>query len=103
MSGIAVAPTGNIVTLNRGYHPVLEFKSDGTFVRSWGEGSRMFDGAHNVRFDPQGEAAERFKIQGMPTSVIIDRRGVVRFTHIGFRPVDRAIYESELRELLAGK
>ena len=57
----------------------------------------------DVRFDPQGEAAERFKIQGMPTSVIIDRRGVVRFTHIGFRPVDRAIYESELRELLAGK
>jgi cytochrome c biogenesis protein CcmG/thiol:disulfide interchange protein DsbE len=57
----------------------------------------------DVRFDPQGEAAERFKVQGMPTSVIIDRGGVVRFTHIGFRPVDRAIYESELRELLAGK
>jgi len=57
----------------------------------------------DVRFDPQGEAAEHFKVQGMPTSVIIDRRGVVRFTHIGFRPVDRAIYESELRELLAGK
>jgi cytochrome c biogenesis protein CcmG/thiol:disulfide interchange protein DsbE len=57
----------------------------------------------DVRFDPQGEAAERFKVQGMPTSVIIDRGGVVRFAHIGFRPVDRAIYESELRELLAGK
>jgi cytochrome c biogenesis protein CcmG, thiol:disulfide interchange protein DsbE len=57
----------------------------------------------DVRFDPQGEAAERFKVQGMPTSVIIDRRGVVRFTHIGFRPVDRAIFESELRELLAGR
>src|SRR5690242_13188566 len=39
VSGIAVSPAGNIVTLNRGYHPVQEFKSDGTFVRSWGEGS----------------------------------------------------------------
>src|SRR5260370_41447232 len=45
---------GNIVTLNRGYLPVLEFKSDGSFVRSWGEGSTMFVGAHVVRFDPQG-------------------------------------------------
>jgi DNA-binding beta-propeller fold protein YncE len=54
MSGVAVSPTGTIVGLNRGHHPVLEFKSDGTFVRSWGEGSKMFEGAHTVRFDPQG-------------------------------------------------
>ena len=54
VSGIAVAPSGNILALNRGYHPVLEFKSDGTFVRSWGEGSTMFVGAHSLRFDPQG-------------------------------------------------
>lgn len=54
VSGIAVAPNGNIFALNRGYHPVLEFKSDGSFVRSWGEGSTMFIGAHALRFDPQG-------------------------------------------------
>ena len=53
LSGVAVT-AGAIVALNRGYHPVLEFKADGTFVRSWGEGSRMFEGAHSVRFDPQG-------------------------------------------------
>ena len=54
VSGIAVGPKGNIVALNRGYHPVQEFKADGSFVRSWGEGSGMFTGAHAVRFDPQG-------------------------------------------------
>ena len=54
VSGIAVGPSGNIIALNRGYHPVLEFNSEGTFVRSWGEGSSMFAGAHQVRFDPQG-------------------------------------------------
>lgn len=54
VSGIAVAPNGTIVALNRGHHPVMEFKSDGTFVRSWGEGSTMFAGAHTVRFDAQG-------------------------------------------------
>ena len=62
-----------------------------------------FHPTFDVRFDPQGEAAERFKVQGMPTGVIIDRHGVVRFTHIGFRPVDRAVYENQLREVLAGK
>src|SRR5579872_5133991 len=52
--GIAVGPTGTIVALNRGYHPVLEFKPDGTLVRSCGEGSGMVAGAHQVRFDPHG-------------------------------------------------
>ena len=55
MSGVAVAPNGRIVLLNRGYHPVMEFKPDGTFLSSWGEGSSMFEGAHNVRFDRQGD------------------------------------------------
>lgn len=54
LSGIAVGPKGQIVTLNRGYHPVMEFKPDGTFARSWGEGSTMFAGAHSLRFDPDG-------------------------------------------------
>ena len=57
----------------------------------------------DVRFDPLAEAAESFKVQGMPTSMIIDRRGVVRFTHIGFRPVDGTVYENQLREILAEK
>jgi thiol-disulfide isomerase/thioredoxin len=57
----------------------------------------------DVRFDPQGSVAERFKIHGMPTSVIIDRHGVQRFTHIGFRAVDQAAYEDQLRQVLAEK
>ncbi len=55
LSGVAVGSNGNILALNRGYHPVLEFKADGTFVRTWGEGSRMFEGAHTLRFDRQGD------------------------------------------------
>ena len=56
-----------------------------------------------VRFDPQGEMAQLFKIRGMPTGLIIDRRGVVRFTHTGFRPVDRSTYEDQLRAVLGEK
>ncbi|MDB6041938.1 MAG: thiol-disulfide isomerase and thioredoxin [Gammaproteobacteria bacterium] len=57
----------------------------------------------DVRFDPQGALAERFKVVGMPTSVVIDRKGVPRFTHVGFRVADRDAYEAELRALLAEK
>jgi thiol-disulfide isomerase/thioredoxin len=56
-----------------------------------------------VRFDPQGSLAERFNIHGLPTSVIIDRHGVQRFTHIGFRAVDQAAFENQLRQVLAEK
>jgi cytochrome c biogenesis protein CcmG/thiol:disulfide interchange protein DsbE len=55
----------------------------------------------DVRFDPQGQIAEAYAVKGMPTSVIIDRHGVVRFTHVGFRPVDGSSYEAQLQQLLA--
>jgi hypothetical protein len=63
----------------------------------------QFKPTFDVRFDPQGELAEFYKINGMPVSLLIDRHGVTRFTHIGFRPVDTAAYETQLRELLAEK
>jgi thiol-disulfide isomerase/thioredoxin len=62
---------------------------------------QQFHPNFEVRFDPKGALAEHFKVEGMPTSVLIDRQGVPRFTHIGFRPTDREAYESQLRDLLA--
>ena len=56
-----------------------------------------------VRFDPDGRIAEFYKVQAMPSSVLIDRHGVTRFTHEGFRPVDGPAYEAQVRELLAEK
>jgi cytochrome c biogenesis protein CcmG, thiol:disulfide interchange protein DsbE len=62
-----------------------------------------FNPSFDVRYDPAGSLAEHFKVEGMPTGLLIDRHGVARFTHIGFRPVDRAAYESQLRQLLSEK
>jgi cytochrome c biogenesis protein CcmG, thiol:disulfide interchange protein DsbE len=64
---------------------------------------KQFHPTFDLRFDPKGELAEQYKVQGMPSSVLIDRHGVTRFMHVGFRPVDGAIYEAQLRELLAEK
>jgi len=57
----------------------------------------------DVRFDPEGTWAQQFKVTGMPTSLIIDRDGVVRFTHIGFWPADGVVAAHEIRELLYEK
>jgi hypothetical protein len=39
----------------------------------------------------------------MPTSVVIDRHGVVRFSHIGFQASDEKVFANELQGLLAEK
>jgi thiol-disulfide isomerase/thioredoxin len=54
-----------------------------------------------VRFDPEGQLAQQFKVEGMPTSIIIDRHGVPRFTHIGFWPGDSEASAEQIRQLLA--
>ncbi len=53
-----------------------------------------------IRFDPDGDWARRFGVQGMPTSVLLDRGGRSRFTHIGFRAADAAQYEQQIQQLL---
>jgi len=83
VASVAVTARGNMLVLHRGAHPIIEFGSNGKFVRSWGDG--MFSegkvaaipqaywtddkshysavygpagctscGAHSVRVDPQG-------------------------------------------------
>jgi peroxiredoxin len=62
---------------------------------------RKFNPTFEVRFDPHGQMAEHFKVKGMPTSVVIDRQGALRFTHMGYQILDQATYEAQIRELLA--
>jgi cytochrome c biogenesis protein CcmG/thiol:disulfide interchange protein DsbE len=54
-----------------------------------------------IRFDPRGSWAQEFKVSGMPASVLIDRHGVVRFTHVGFWAAQGEVSAQQIRELLA--
>jgi DNA-binding beta-propeller fold protein YncE len=38
VSGVAVDAQGHVLVLHRGAHPIMEFESNGKFVRSWGDG-----------------------------------------------------------------
>ncbi len=64
---------------------------------------RVFRPDFQVIFDPSGSLARRYKIIGMPTSFLIDRRGQIRFVHVGFFLNRRGEYQREVRELLAQK
>jgi peroxiredoxin len=53
-----------------------------------------------VFLDPHGDAAKAFHIAAMPTSVLIDRAGRIRFTHNGYTASVDAAYEREISALL---
>jgi len=54
-----------------------------------------------IVYDPQGVIATTFKIKGMPSAVLIDRTGHVRFQHVGFSDSRKDEYEAHVQELLA--
>lgn len=53
-----------------------------------------------VAFDPKGQIAQAFDLRAMPSTVIIDRKGQVRFTHAGYTEKTIAQYRSEVVQLL---
>ncbi|MEE9279521.1 MAG: TlpA disulfide reductase family protein [Myxococcota bacterium] len=50
--------------------------------------------------DPEGKLAESFGLDTMPTSFLIDRNGVVRYVHRGFRAQDIDEIRERIRDLL---
>ncbi len=54
----------------------------------------------DIYHDPSGQIAEQFKIEGMPTSYLIDASGKVVKKHIGFYTKQVGKYEREIEELL---
>jgi peroxiredoxin len=53
-----------------------------------------------VLFDPAGKVAERYDPPKMPTSYVLDQKGVVRYVHEGFEGAkDVARLRRELLEL----
>lgn len=57
--------------------------------------------ALTVVFDPKGASAEAFGVQGMPSSFLIDRNGIVRFAHMGYSGNVAESYRHELTMLVS--
>jgi thiol-disulfide isomerase/thioredoxin len=55
-----------------------------------------------VLLDANADVADKvLRVRGMPTTVLIDRQGLVRYTHEGFNEDFLQQYQTELEELLA--
>ena len=57
----------------------------------------------DVLYDPQGELAKHFGLQGMPSSFVFDRDGKLAHTLLGFREARRDRHEAEIRAVLNRK
>ncbi len=62
-----------------------------------------FPANFDVIYDPKGKIAKHFAIQGMPSSMVIDRRGQIKYTHTGFFTKKIKQYEAEISLLLEDK
>jgi cytochrome c biogenesis protein CcmG/thiol:disulfide interchange protein DsbE len=56
-----------------------------------------------VIYDAHHEIAGRYGPPRMPSSYVLDRRGIVRRVHEGFRSEDAASLEREVQQLLAAR
>ena len=61
---------------------------------------KQYPAEFTVRFDPQGQLAQHYKVRGMPTSVLIGRDGKLLWTHEGFRSKDPASLGQSIRAAL---
>ena len=53
-----------------------------------------------IGYDAEGQLASAFKVQGMPSSFLIDRNGVIRHAHVGFREKEIALMEEQIQSLI---
>jgi hypothetical protein len=56
-----------------------------------------------VIFDPDKKIPPLYDLQAMPTSLFIDKKGIIRYTHSGFNESTKKELQAELSTLLNQK
>ena len=54
-----------------------------------------------IAHDASGDSATQFKVKGMPSSYLIDRKGNIQVAHMGFNSKDKSKLEAEIKKLIA--
>jgi peroxiredoxin len=52
-----------------------------------------------ILFDPESKVSKLYEVSGMPSTIIVDRNGVVRYVHHGYQPGDEGEYLNQVRAL----
>jgi peroxiredoxin len=53
-----------------------------------------------VLLDPANQVSKAYHVDEMPSSVIIDRKGQIRYVHRGYKPGDENEYQDLIRKLI---
>ena len=53
-----------------------------------------------IMFDPEAKIPTLYKIEAIPTTYILDKKGIVRYFHLGFMGSEKEKYKSEIETLL---
>jgi thiol-disulfide isomerase/thioredoxin len=53
-----------------------------------------------ILFDTKSEVSKLYSVQGMPSTVIVDRKGNLRWLHRGYKPGDENEYLNQIRALV---
>ena len=56
-----------------------------------------------IGLDPSGSVGKAFDVEGLPTVVVLDAKGILQSAHVGFSPDIREKLTAEIETLLAGK
>lgn len=54
----------------------------------------------DILFDPKNDVSELYEVIAMPSTVLIDRQGNMRFIHHGYQPGYENEYQTQIRALL---
>ena len=90
----------------RKYQP-MGFALVGINVESEQADAERFLGARPVSFpilfDPDNTVSDRYGVSAMPTTVLVDRQGRLRWQHQAYKPGDEARYIEQVRAMLREK
>ena len=57
--------------------------------------------AYPIAIDTTGDSGRAFAVAGMPSGYLIDKKGMIREIHVGFRKGDEVILQERIAALLA--
>ena len=53
-----------------------------------------------VLFDRANQVSKLYDVTAMPSTVIVDRKGRVRYVHYGYKPGTEGLYQDQIRSLI---
>ena len=65
--------------------------------------AKQFDPVYPVALDPDAMTMGLFNINAMPTSFLVDRKGIIRHREVGFKKDEVALLQRRIQKILDEK